>query len=197
MGEGYGSASGDLGGEGARASAQREQTGPRLSVLARNPPLQLDTHPENVRREGEPEGCDGRPGGGRKLARAFAPESHSRTPARFCGAMPSTHTTQAHPPPDRAAAPKPTIKQMRYLRDLADRLGQSFSYPATRHQASNEIARLKALSRGRDRGLDRDSARRERLATSRDMAEQFGGDSRHTADEVTGYGASATWSHRA
>ena len=110
--------------------------------------------------------------------------------------MPSTHTKQARPPHDPAAAPKPTAKQMRYMRDLADRLGQTFAYPATRHQASAEIRRLKALASGRERNLDRDTARRERLQTSRDMAEQFGGDSRHTADDVTGYGSTATWSHR-
>ena len=83
---------------------------------------------------------------------------------------------------------------MRYLRDLADRLGQTFAYPATRHQASAEIRRLKALASGRERNLY-DTARRERLQTSRDMAEQFGGDSRHTADDVTGYGSTATWSY--
>lgn len=110
--------------------------------------------------------------------------------------MPSTHTTQAHPPQDQPAAPKPTAKQMRYLRDLADRLGQTFTYPHTRREAAAEISRLKALASGRERHLDRDTARRERLATSRDMAENFGGDSRHTDAEVTGYGSTATWSQR-
>jgi hypothetical protein len=110
--------------------------------------------------------------------------------------MPSTHTTQAHQPQDQSAAPKPTAKQMRYLRDLADRLGQTFTYPHTRREAAAEISRLKALVHGRERDLDRDTARRERAATSRDMSERFGGDSRHTADEVTGYGSTATWSHR-
>lgn len=136
------------------------------------------------------------PDGDRKLTRAFAPGTHSRTPARFGVAMPSTHTTQARPPQDPAAPPKPTAKQMRYLRDLADRLGQTFAYPSTRREASAEIQRLKALAAGRERDLDRDTARREHLQTSRDMAEQFGGDSRHTDDEVTGYGSTATWSKR-
>ena len=93
----------------------------------------------------------------------------------------------------RRLHPSPPPEQMRYLRDLADRLGQTFAYPATRHQASAEIRRLKALASGRERNLY-DTARRERLQTSRDMAEQFGGDSRHTADDVTGYGSTATWS---
>lgn len=110
--------------------------------------------------------------------------------------MPSTHTTQAHPPQDQPAAPTPTPKQMRYLRDLADRLGQTFTYPHTRREAAAEISRLKALAHGRERDLDRDTARRERAATSRDMAERFGGDARFTADEVAGYGSSATWSQR-
>jgi hypothetical protein len=110
--------------------------------------------------------------------------------------MPSTHTPQARPPQDPPAAPKPTAKQLHYLRDLADRVGQTFAYPATRQHASAEIKRLQALASGRERNLDRDSARRERRQTSRDMAEQFGGDSRHTADDVAGYGSTATWSHR-
>lgn len=100
--------------------------------------------------------------------------------------------TDHHPP----TGPKPTARQMRYLRDLANRLGQTFTYPTTRREAAAEIDRLKQLSRGRERNLDRDAARRERHATSRDLAENFGGATAFRADEVSGYGSSATWSQR-
>jgi hypothetical protein len=39
---------------------------------------------------------------------------------------------------------KPTAKQLRYLRDLANSRGQTFRYPETRAQASAEIRRLRA-----------------------------------------------------
>ena len=42
---------------------------------------------------------------------------------------------------------KPTAAQLNYLRTLASRTGQTFAYPATREQASAEIARLKAALR--------------------------------------------------
>lgn len=110
--------------------------------------------------------------------------------------MPSTHTTKERPPQNQAAAPKPTTKQLRYLRDLANRLGQTFTYPTTRRQAAAEIDRLKRLARGRERLLDRDTARREREATRRDLAENFGGAAAVREDEIVGYGSSASWSRR-
>lgn len=136
------------------------------------------------------------PGGAGKLARAFSPGSPDRPSACSSGAMPSTHSTKDRPPRPEAEQPKPTPRQMRYLRDLANRLGQTFTYPATRRHAAAEIDRLKQLARGRERLLDRDTARRERLATSRDLAENFGGASAVRPDEVSGFGSSATWSQR-
>ena len=41
--------------------------------------------------------------------------------------------------------PPPTFKQLRYLRTLAGRAGQTFVAPRTRAQASVEIRRLKAV----------------------------------------------------
>ena len=38
---------------------------------------------------------------------------------------------------------KPTTRQLNYLRWLATRTGQTFTYPKTRQQASEEIDRLK------------------------------------------------------
>jgi hypothetical protein len=42
---------------------------------------------------------------------------------------------------------RPTAKQPEHLRQLAARLGQSFAYPETRGQASEEIRRLRTASR--------------------------------------------------
>lgn len=39
---------------------------------------------------------------------------------------------------------KPTPKQLTYLRTLADRAGQTFTYPRSAAHASREIARLQA-----------------------------------------------------
>ena len=100
--------------------------------------------------------------------------------------------TDHHP----ATGPKPTTRQQRYLRDLATRLGQTFTYPRTRREAAAEIDRLKQLARGRERDLHRDTASRERQATSRDLAENLGGATAFRPDEVSGHGSSATWSRR-
>jgi hypothetical protein len=82
---------------------------------------------------------------------------------------------------------KPTGAQLRYLRQLADQSGTTFTPPATRRQASAEIARLKRRPRSArfERGDDRravDRARPEQQPASsvRD-------------DEIQGYGSSATW----
>ena len=40
-------------------------------------------------------------------------------------------------------AAKPTSRQLNYLRALANRTGQTFTYPRTRREASREIERLK------------------------------------------------------
>lgn len=41
---------------------------------------------------------------------------------------------------------RPTARQLAYLRALADRAGQTFSYPRTRRQASAQISRLRAAT---------------------------------------------------
>jgi len=77
-----------------------------------------------------------------------------------------------------------TARQLRYLRELAARSATTFTYPATRRQASAEIARLRALPRQpreRSRG-------------------QYDGDLGYATavqpHEVTGYGGSASWASR-
>jgi hypothetical protein len=50
--------------------------------------------------------------------------------------------THPHTAPD-----KPTPRQQRYLRQLAEQTGTSFAPPTTKAQASREIARLEGLQR--------------------------------------------------
>ena len=81
---------------------------------------------------------------------------------------------------------RPTAKQQRYLRNLAEKTGTSFTPPKTRYQASREIDRLKALTA---------SPRHERQA-DRKAVEQAprGGDTRVRDTEVEGYGSNCQWS---
>jgi hypothetical protein len=60
---------------------------------------------------------------------------------------------------------KPTPRQLSYLKDLAERAGESFAYPASFDQASAQIKRL--LKRKCTPAGER---RRERLAISHDLA---------------------------
>jgi hypothetical protein len=82
---------------------------------------------------------------------------------------------------------KPTGPQLRYLRQLADQTGTTFTPPATRRQASADIARLKGRPRSArfERGDDR-------RAVGRDLGEQQPASSVRD-DEIQGYGSSATW----
>ena len=84
---------------------------------------------------------------------------------------------------------KPTGKQLRYLRQLADRTGQTFTYPKTGRQASDEIKRLKAQTRS-----SHTERRRERheIADASASGPKRGAAIRedHT---TTGYGSTATW----
>ena len=82
---------------------------------------------------------------------------------------------------------KPTGAQLRYLRQLADQIGTSFTQPATRRQASAEIARLKR--RPRSGGFER---REDRRAVDRGLVEQQAASSVRD-DEIQGYGSNARW----
>jgi len=80
---------------------------------------------------------------------------------------------------------RPTAKQQRYLRTLAEQTGTSFTPPQTKAEASRQINRLKALkaSPRHERGLDRKA-----------VSEAVRGDAATPrADEIVGYGSSATW----
>jgi hypothetical protein len=83
---------------------------------------------------------------------------------------------------------KPTTKQLRYLRELANSRGQTFRYPTTRAEASAEIRRL--LARRPDSRLARAIERREGQRTVR--REQFDATAVRP-EEIEGYGGHARW----
>ena len=83
---------------------------------------------------------------------------------------------------------EPTAKQLAFLRALAQRTGETFTYPRTRAQASEEIRRLQQR---------KPSNRVERFLDRRDVAGDIqtgAGDAvRFGDDEVQGYGSGARW----
>ena len=91
--------------------------------------------------------------------------------------------------PTDGESPRPTARQLSYLKSLAARTGQSFAWPQTCSQASREIRRLKALPPAQDEPtefeLDAERAARE-----------ANGDVPVQAFEVAGFGSTATWSQR-
>jgi hypothetical protein len=82
---------------------------------------------------------------------------------------------------------KPTRPQLRYLRQLAERTGSTFTPPQTRREASAEIERLK--QRSRSARLER---RADHRAVTRGLAEQRPASSVRD-DEIEGYGSDAGW----
>ena len=88
----------------------------------------------------------------------------------------------------------PSPRQLNYLRALASRTGQTFTYPKTSRDASRAIQRLKTV---------RPSSRIELELERRDLAsEQAAREANCDVPvdldtEVAGYGSTATWSrHR-
>jgi hypothetical protein len=85
---------------------------------------------------------------------------------------------------------KPTSRQLAYLKSLADRTGQTFTYPKTSRQASAEINRLKQA---------KPSSRTERYVERKLIADQIATGpldaARVREDEIHGRGSSATWMH--
>jgi hypothetical protein len=87
--------------------------------------------------------------------------------------------------------PKPTDKQLRYLRHLAASRGQTFTPPRTRTEASAEIERLKA-ARPQSRG-ERGS---EIFAGRERIADRWGPATAVRPDEIEGYGSNCRWLHQ-
>jgi hypothetical protein len=95
------------------------------------------------------------------------------------------------PHPEEAHMPKPTRRQLAFLRTLATERGMTFAYPQTSAEASQEINRLKRLRP--DSSTDQ---RRER----HQIADAIHAGPANTAahvrgDEITGHGSSARWAH--
>ena len=88
-------------------------------------------------------------------------------------------------------ADQPTRRQLAYLRSLATRAGQTFTYSRTRSEASREIERLKQThpSTRIERQLERKQVADAIARGPEDAA-------RVTPTEVTGHGSSATWKER-
>ena len=84
----------------------------------------------------------------------------------------------------------PTAKQQRYLRQLATVRGVSFVPPRTCFEASRLIDQLK-----RRRPKHRADVARELKAVRRDLA-TANDSARVRAEELEGYGSTATWKER-
>ena len=98
--------------------------------------------------------------------------------------MPTHHP---HTAPD-----KPTPRQQRYLRQLAEQTGTSFTPPATKAQASREITRLEGLRRS-----PRADRIRDQPAVQADLQAGAGDSVRHGRSDTRGWGSSARWAHGA
>ena len=86
---------------------------------------------------------------------------------------------------------KPTTRQLSYLRSLANRTGQTFTYPKTRQQASTEINRLKHTGPS-----SRTEVRIERKLIADQIAAGPVDAARVREHEVSGHGSTATWKER-
>ncbi len=81
---------------------------------------------------------------------------------------------------------RPTQKQQRYLRSLAQKTGTSFTPPSTKAEASREIKRLKQLKPSARYERDEDRSAVERAPRGGSAAVRRG--------EVDGYGSNCRWS---
>jgi hypothetical protein len=85
----------------------------------------------------------------------------------------------------------PTPRQLSYLKALAARAGQSFSYPSSFAQASCEIQRLKQIT---TTGFTFAELQAEQVARTLHDDLLLDYSPAFRAGEISGYGASATWS---
>jgi hypothetical protein len=81
-------------------------------------------------------------------------------------------------------SPGATVRQLRFLKSLAERTGTSFTYPKSRREASSEIDRLIQL---RDSG----HAPSPEIMRADDRSPVYA--TAVAPDEVSGYGSSASW----
>jgi hypothetical protein len=99
------------------------------------------------------------------------------------------HTT---PHQEASMTPKPpSARQLNYLKALANRTGQTFTYPRTSSDASREIQRLKKV-----RPSSRIELELERLdLTGEQAAREANCDVPVHLGEIEGYGSDCRWSH--
>ncbi|MHB8659786.1 MAG: hypothetical protein ACYC91_17925 [Solirubrobacteraceae bacterium] len=96
------------------------------------------------------------------------------------------------PDPEASMTHKPpSSKQLKFLKALADRTGQTFEWPTSSAAASREIQRLKNTrpSTGLERAIER-SGDTKAIEAAQDATEIHG-------FEIVGYGSSCSWSERA
>ena len=84
----------------------------------------------------------------------------------------------------------PSARQLNYLKALANRTGQTFTYPRTSRDASREIQRLKTVRPTSSIELERLDVAAEQAAREANC------DVRVDLSEIEGYGSTATWSRR-
>jgi hypothetical protein len=83
---------------------------------------------------------------------------------------------------------KPTPRQLRYLRTLAERTGTTFTTPRSIAEASRLIEEMQERKQ-----TPRSEVSRERREVSQDMATRRGDAAQVRPDELSGHGSSATW----
>jgi hypothetical protein len=98
--------------------------------------------------------------------------------------MPNTTTTSQNR--------KPTLKQVNYLKALANRTGTSFTYPQSASEASAEIKRLKTI-KNTGRTFAELATNRDAPDAAWDLPRANGLSSEIQDFEVDGYGSSAHW----
>jgi hypothetical protein len=90
--------------------------------------------------------------------------------------------------PQEATVAQAHARQLTYLKNLADRTGQTFTYPHTAAEATRAINRLK---------LSKAWSRTERHVERKQIADQIAAGpldaARVREDEISGHGSSATW----
>jgi hypothetical protein len=96
------------------------------------------------------------------------------------------------PHQEASMTPKPpSARQLNYLKALANRTGQTFTYPKTSRHASREIQRLKTV-----RPSSRIELELERLDLAAEQAAREAScDVPLDLSEISGYGSNCRWSH--
>ena len=89
------------------------------------------------------------------------------------------------------ASKPPTARQLKYLRTLATRAGQTFATPRDREHASAEIRRLKAITTTGFTFAELQAERAARAAND-DVPLTIA----YQPHELQGHGSTATWSRR-